>query len=230
MARQKILGSTSGVAAEVGSAAAKALHVVNRIIPEGAGGHYKYAGVTGTIAANLAALAQLFQVKWTDASKLFVLLRFQAQFQTLTAFTAATLTDFGFDLIKATAVGGMGGGTDLGASAPSKMRTSFAASLLGATGMFRIATTAALTAQTTLDAYPFCQSVGKPQRANPAAATEEPTPNLPTLLYAPDIGSGEAPLILAQNEGFCLRNRAVWPAAGTGIVSVQMAWAELDAY
>lgn len=216
----------------VGSTPSVPLHVVNRIIPEGTGGHFKYAGITGTLPAALAALAQLFYVRWTSATKLFVLLKFQAQFQTLTAFTAATLTDFGFDLIKATAVSGGGGGTDLGLSAPSPMRTSFAGatSLLGSTGNFRIATAAALTALTTLDAYPFAQSLGKPQRANPASGTEEPTANPPTLVYYPDIGSGEAPLILAQNEGLVLRNRAAWPAAGTGIVSVQMAWAELDAY
>jgi hypothetical protein len=229
MGRMGILGANSRKVAEVGSTASQPLHVVNRIIPEGAGGHFKMCSASGILAAALAAGAQLFYMRWTSASQLLVLTRLRVQFQTLTAFTAGTLTDFGFDLFKATAVSAGGGGTSL-TSPKSKMRSSYAASLLDVAGMARIATTGGLTALTTLDAYPIAQSIGKPQRANPAAATEEPTANLPTLLFQADIGSGEAPIILAANEGIVVANRAVWPAAGTGIISVEASWAELDAY
>lgn len=223
-------GGASAALAGVGVEAASPLHVNGKPIPYGTLGHYRIAATTGILAAALAASAQLFYLRWTDATRFCVITRFRAQFQPLTLFTAATLTDFGFDLHKATAVSAGGGGTDLGASAKTRMRTSMGASLLDAAGLMRISTTAALTALTTLDALPIAQSLGDTQRVNPAAATEEQRVNDPTLIYQPDIASGEHPLVLAQNEGLVLRNRAVWPAAGTGIVQVELAWAEVTAY
>lgn len=225
-----IEGGTSGSLMEVGAVAAQAGHVTLKPIPHGTLGHYRVSAVTGTLAAALAANAQLFYLRWTDATRYCVITRFRAQFQCLTAFTGATLTDFGFDLHKATAVSAGGGGTDLGASAKSKMRTSMGASLLDAAGLMRVSTTAALTALTTLDALPIAQSVGDPQRVNPAAGTEEQRVNDPTLIYMPDMSRGEHPLVLAQNEGLVLRNRAVWPAAGTGIVQIELSWAEVTAF
>lgn len=225
-----IEGGTSASVAEVGVGAGLPLHTVNRVIPYGALGHYRMAATTGTIAAALAASGQLFYVRWTDATRLMVLTRLKASFQCLTPFTAGTLTDFGFDLHKATSVSAGGGGTDLGTSAKTKMRTAMGTSLLDSSGSVRIATTAALTALTTLDALPIAQSLGDTQTVNPAAGTEEAIVNDPTLLFQPDIASGECPLILVQNEGFVIRNRTVWPAAGTGILQVEMSWAEVTAY
>jgi hypothetical protein len=190
-------------------------------------GSYRIASTTGTIAAALAASAQLFYVRWTDATRCFVLKKFRAQFQCLTAFTAATLTDFGFDLFRATAISAGGGGTDLGATAKPRMNTSMGASLLDSTGLMRISTTAALTAITTLDGIAIAQSVGDAQRVNPATGTEEQRVNDPTLTYLFSQADGDHPLVLKQNEGLVLRNRAVWPAAGTGIVTVEMAWDEM---
>ena len=226
-----IEGGTTGSLAEVGNAAALAQHVTCKPLPHGTLGHYRYAGVTGTLAAALAAAGQLFYVRWTDATRFFVLHKFKAEFQGLTPFTAATLTDFGFDLFKATAVSAGGGGTDVGALVKTRMRTSgMGASLLDTAGLVRISTTAALTAITTLDATAIAMSVGDAQRVNPAAATEEVRVNEPTLTYACDMAAGEHPLVLAQNEGLVLRNRAVWPAAGTGIVKVEMVWSEVSAF
>jgi hypothetical protein len=225
-----IEGGTTGSLAEVGNAAALPAHVTCKPMPYGTLGHYRYAGTTGTIAAALAASAQLFYVRWTDATRFFVLHRFTAKFQCLTLFTAATLTDFGFDLFKATAVSAGGGGTDVGALVKTRMRTSMGASLLDTAGLVRISTTAALTAITTLDATAIAQSVGDSQRVNPAAATEEQRVNDPTLTYVADMAAGEHPLVLAQNEGLVLRNRTVWPAAGTGIVQVEMVWSEVTAF
>lgn len=191
-------------------------------------GSYRIAATTGTLAAALGAGGQLFYLRWTNAANLFVLHKFVARFQALTVFTAATLTDFGFDLFKATSVSAGGGGTDLGAVAKPKMRTSMGASLLDAAGLMRISTTAALTALTTVGAAPIAASLGDSQRVNPAAATEEQRVNDPTLSYIADLASGEYPLVLAENEGLVLRNRTVWPAAGTGIVQVEMAWSEVS--
>ena len=224
-------GGTSGVLTEVGQAAFSAMHVTLKpLAPSSSLGAYRVAATTGTLAAALAASAQLFYLRWTDATRFCVIHRFRAEFQPLTPFTAATLTDFGFDLHKATAVSAGGGGTDLGASAKTKMRTSMGASLTDSTGLMRIATTAGLTAVTTLDALPIAQSVGDTQRVNPAAATEEVFVNNPALEYVANMAAGEYPLVLAQNEGLVLRNRTVWPAAGTGLVTVQMSWSEVAAF
>lgn len=225
-----IEGGTTGSLAEVGNAAALAQHVTIKALPHGSLGHYRVAATTGTLAATLAASSQLFYLRWTDATRFFVLHKFTAQFQTLTPFTAATLTDFGFDLFKATAVSAGGGGTDLGASVKTKMRSTMGASLLDSAGLMRISTTAALTALTTLDALPIAQSVGDANLTNPAGGTEEPRVNDPTLTYVADLANGEHPLVLAQNEGIVLRNRTVWPAAGTGLVTVNMVWSEVSAF
>jgi hypothetical protein len=225
-----IEGGVSGALAGVGAESGAALHVQAKPSTHGSLGHYRVAAVTGTIAAALAAAGQLFYLRWTDATRLCVITYFRAQFQTLTLFTAAQQVDFGFDLHKATAVSAGAGGTDLGASVKTKMRTSMGASLLDTAGLMRISTTAALTALTTLDALPSAQSLGDVQRMNPTAATEEQRVNDPTLIFNPDVASGNHPLVLAQNEGLVLRNRTVWPAAGTGILAVEIAWSEVTAY
>jgi hypothetical protein len=226
-----IEGGTSAALAETGQAAFSALHVTARpTAPSATLGAYRVAATSGTLAAALAAGGQLFYVRWTDATRFMVIHKFFARFQPLTLFTAATLTDFGFDLIKATAVSAGGGGTDLGALAKTKMRSSMGASLTDTAGLMRISTTAALTALTTLDATSIAQSLGDTQRVNPAAATEEQFVNNPTLDFEAKMGSGEYPLVLSQNEGLVLRNRTVWPAAGTGIIQIEMAWSEVAAF
>ena len=205
-----VLESSTGVVTEVGPVAFSAIHVTSKpVAPSATLGSYRIASTTGTLAAALAAAAQIFYVRWTDATRFFILHRFRAQFQTLTLFTAAQQVDFGFDLFKATAVSAGGSGTDLGALVKTKMRTTMGASLLDAAGLMRISTTAALTALTTLDATAIAQSLGDMQRMNPVAATEEQRVNDPTLIYVADLASGEYPLILAQNEGLVLRNRTV---------------------
>jgi hypothetical protein len=224
-----LLEDEFGTKLRMGVAASSPLHANARPIPYGTDGHFRLAATSGTIAAALAANAQLFTMRWTHATLLCVILRLQVRFQPLTLFTPATLVDFGFDLVKATAVSAGGGGTAIAGSAVTKMRTSMSASNFGATDI-RIATTGALTALTTLDANPIENSLGDVQRVNPAAATEEQRVNDPTLDFNPDIADGGHPIVLATNEGIVVRNRAVWPAAGTGIVQVRVAWAEVAAY
>jgi len=226
-----IEGGTTGNLSEVGAAAAAGQHAILKPTDHGALGHYRIAATSGTVAAGLAAAGQVFYVRWTDATRLMVISRVKVSFQPLVLFTAATVTDFGFDMFKATAVSAGGGGTDLGGLVKTRMRTSgMGASLTDTAGLMRIASTAALTALTTLDATAIAQSVGDTQRVNPAAATEEQRVNDPTLLFEADMGRGEYPLVLAQNEGMVIRNRAVWPVAGTGIFQVEMAWSEVTAF
>jgi len=224
-----IEGGTSGSLAEVGAAAAMPQHVTMKPVPYGVLGCYRLSAVTGTLAAALAAASQLFYIRWTDATRFMVVHNVNVQFQALTLFTPASLTDFGFDLFKATAVSAGGGGTAIAGSAVSKMRSTMGNSLLGATDI-RVSQTALLTALTTLDSNPIAQSMGWRQRINPAAATEEQRVNDPKLEYAPNVSAGEHPLVLGQNEGLVVRNRVAWPAAGTGILKIEVAWSEVTAY
>lgn len=223
------IGGNGGVVAEVDGTSFRALRTTARPIDQGSLGHYRVSVVTGTLAAALAANAQVFQFKWTDATRLAVITKIRTRFLPLTPFTAATLTDHtSFDAVVARSFAGGGGGTSLTLTGNNnKMRSSMGASLAA----INVSTTAALTAATTLDAQPFCLSIRKGNRVNPAAATEEVImPAFDGLDFVSSIDAGEYPLVLAQNEGFVIRNRTVWPAAGTGILCAEVQWAEVTAY
>lgn len=206
-------------------------HFAARVSPrplEGVG-HYRISVVTGTLAAALAASAQVFQFKNTDATKLAIVKRIRTRFLPLTPFTAATLTDHtSFDAFVCRPYGAGGGGTTLTLTGNNaKMRTNQATCV----AIVNVSTTAALTPATGMDANPFAQSIRKGNRVNPAAATEETIqPATDGLLFEPNECDGEHPLVLAQNEGFIVRNRTVWPAAGTGILMVEVCWAEATSY
>lgn len=226
-----IEGGTSGELQGVGVESGVPAHIVAKGDPFGTLGHYRVAVVTGTLAAALAAAAQLFQFKWTDATRFAVIHRVRATFLPLTLFTAATLTDatsFGLFVVRSYTAGG--GGTALTLTGNNaKQRASMGTTLVSE---IRIASTAALTAATTLDAQAVAVSLRKPNRVNPAAATEEViTSDAASVLeYIPDVARGEHPLVLSSNEGLVIANRTGWPAAGTGILSVELAWSEVSAY
>jgi hypothetical protein len=192
-------------------------------------GSYRVAVRTGTLAAALAAGATIFSARWGDATKMCVIQKVTARLLPLTPFTAATLTDHtSLDLITARSFTASDtGGTAITLTGNNqKLRTTMASSAF--TDM-RISTTAALTAGTrTPDAQAMAASIRKGNRVNPAAATEEtiqPTDNI--LAYAPDVAAGEHPITLVQNEGILIRNVTVWPAAGTAVVAIEIAWSEL---
>jgi hypothetical protein len=199
----------------------------------GTNGHYAFAGVTGILPAALAANAVLFSLRWSHTSKLCVIRSVKTRFQVLTSFTAGTLTDFGFDAsIGRTFTATYAGGTAVVTSGNQlKLRTSFASSQITSAADLRIATTAAFTGGTvTIDTNPFSSSVGKPMWLNPAAATEDPNITNPMIDWSANIADGDHPIVLATSEGIVIRNRAVWPAAGTGILSVEVKWSEVDSF
>lgn len=224
----QIFGAGASVA-EVGAFAAKGLHTINKPTDHGSLGHYRVSVVTGTLAAALAANAQIYQFKWTDATRFAVIKKIKVNFIPLTPFTAATLTDHtSFDAVAVRSYAAGGGGTTLTLTGDNNsMRSSMGASL----ATINVSTTGALTLATTLDSQPFCQSIRKGNRVNPAAATEETIqPSDMSLTYIADVAAGEHPLTLAQNEGFVIRNRTVWPAAGTGIAMIECVWCEVSAF
>ena len=226
----------SGTVAEVDGTGFRAVRVTSRPIDPGTLGHYRLASTTGTLAAALAAgtgtAGHVFAFRWGDATRLCVITKLKTRFLPLTPFTAATLTDHtSFDafILRSYSASHTGGTAMTPTGNSAKMRSSMGTSLVTDV---RIATTGALTSGThTFDAFPFANSIRKGNRVNPAAATEEVVmPSMDGMEMDFDMGGGDHPLVLAQNEGFVIRNRTVWPAAGTGVLSVMVGWAEVASF
>lgn len=222
----QVIGA-GGSIQEVGAFAAKGAHTINKPTDYGSLGQYRVSVVTGTLAAALAASAQLFQFKWTDATRFAVISKLKWRFETLTRFTAGTVTDFGLDAFFARSYAAGGGGTTLTLTGDNnQLRTNMGASL----AQINVSTTAALTAATTLDTQPMIQSFGYGSQVTPSATVAQEGIRGWDGEYIADIANGEMPIVLAQNEGVVIRNRTVWPAAGTGVYMFEIQWAEVTAY
>ena len=228
------LQGNGGTVAEVDGTTYRAFRTTARPIDYTTGGSYRHAIRSGTIAATLAANGIIYAFRWGDTS-LAVIHRIRAQLFANIAFTAAFN-----DMSMYAKIGrsytashtGQTAGTLTGNNA--KLRTSMPTSKIATNGDIRIANTAVLGGGTvTEDTDPFVYSiVGKPNVVNVATGTEFLAPQpMVTLDYEPDMGDGVHPLVLAQNEGFLIHNGpVVWPAAGTGVLVVQVNWSEVAAF
>ena len=218
------------VVADVGGTGFRAIKVSPMPIEIGALGFYQISMTSGTLAAALAASAVLFTFRWGDATRLAVVTSIKAVFKPLTLFTAATATDFGFDAVVGRSYSASYTGGTQGTLTGNSMKTRTSQGTALVTDL-RMATTTGLTVGTiTLDGNAFTSSIGYPQRINPVAATEELLQSIPVIDWSADIANGGHPLVFAQNEGFVIRNRAAWPAAGTGIFQAEVRWAGVTAY
>lgn len=215
-----------GVVSEVDGTTFRAQRVTSRPVDHGALGAYSYGGFTGILGAGLGANSEIFQFRWTDATRFAVIRKIRISASVSTTMFAAGVP-VQLDLVKSTAWSAQGtGGTGLTPAALLKRRTSMGSSLV-ATGDMRIATTAALGAGTkTLETL----SLSTIAAAGPITASLNGTIISPgTILWQAEVGDGEHPLVLAQNEGFSIRSVAV-PATGTWTVSITIDWAEVTAY
>ncbi len=215
-----------GVVAEVDGTLFRAVRGVARPVDHGALGAYAYGGFTGILPAALAANSEIFQFRWADATRFAVIRKIRFSAVVSTTFFAAGVP-VQIDLVKSTGwtVAGTGG-TAPTLAATLKRRTSMGSSLVAA-GDMRIATTAALGAGTkTLEA----NSLGSIVAAGPITASLNGEIVAPgTILWQAEVGDGEHPLVLAQNEGFSIRSVAV-PGTGTWTAAVNIDWAEVTAY
>lgn len=215
----QIQGS-GGVVADVSGTLFRSLKVQQMPLDYGALGIYRKGLLTGTMAAGLAAAANVFSFRWGDATRLCVLQKlicdglsgsataFTAGFGSLRAFFARSFTASDSTGTAATLTGNN-----------NKLRTSMGTTLL--TDM-RISATAALTAGTrTLDTDPFSQI-----SLTFGTATSAQYLN-PTVMYGEDVGP-EMPAIFAQNEGFVIQ--ATFPATGTWQTGFTARWAEVTAF
>lgn len=213
----------SGVIPEVESTF-RAQRSISRPLEYGTLGHYSYGGFTGILPAGLAAVSEVFQFRWTDATRFCVVrsVTLDASVST-TFFTAGVPVQM--DLVKASAWTVQGtGGTGVTPAALLKRRSTMGSTLV-ASGDMRIASTAALGAGTkTLETEAISTILAAGPTASPG------TIFLPdTRLLNADVASGEHPLVLQANEGFVIRSVNV-PATGTWQCAIRIVWSEISAY
>lgn len=221
----QIQGS-GGSVAEVDGTTFRAVRTTSRPVDHGALGAYAFGGFTGILPAALAANSEIFQFRWTDATRMAVIRKIRISAVVSTTFFAAGVP-VQIDLVKATGWSVQGtGGTGAAPAATLKRRSSMGSTLV-ASGDIRIATTAALGAGTkTLEGNSLTAIVAP----GPITASLNGQIIAPgTILWQAEVGDGEHPLVLVQNEGFVVRSVAV-PATGTWTASVTVDWAETTAY
>lgn len=214
------LQGNGGTVAEVDGTNYRAMRTTLRPLDYGSLGSYRVSGLSGTMAAGLAANAEVFQFRWVDATRLCVVtsVLWDGLSGSATAFTAG-FAKVDMLVARSWTADGSGGTTLTLAGNNQKMRSSMNTTLIGGS---RIASTAALTAGTkTLDA----QAIGQYSAAIGTGTSVQHMPQFD--LFHADPG-GESPLILSQNEGFVVR--ATVPATGTWQFGVTVCWTELTAY
>lgn len=221
----QIIGN-GGTVAEVDGTIFRAQRVTPRPVDHDTRGAYAYGGLSGIIGAALGANSEIFQFRWVDATRFAVVRKVRISASVSTTFFAAGVP-VQIDLVKVSGWSGQGtGGTTVSPAALLKRRANMASSLVGS-GDIRISTTAALGAGTkTLETLSLSTIVA----AGPITASLNGTIIAPgTILWQAEVGDGEHPLVLGQNEGFVIRSVAV-PATGTWQVAVNVDWAEVSSY
>lgn len=223
-----IEGGVSGSLVGVGAEAAAPLHTVRLPVSYGAGGFYRIGATSGTMAAGLAANAEIFQFRYvTAASRLALVYKVSIGAAANLAATAAGLVTFRLTAARSWTAAGTGGTRLVLTGNNTKLRSAVATSEVNDAG---IATTAALTAGTkTLDTTDVgAISIGIGTGAITTAANLNLLPQ--SSLFDAD-GEGQHPLVLANQEGFIIRNgAAAWPATMTWGFSVNILWAEVPAF
>ena len=201
-----------GTVADVDGTNYRAMRTTLRPYDYGALGSYRLSLLSGTMAAGLAANSEIFQFRWSDATRICVVtsVMWDGLSGSATAFTAG-FAKVDMMVARSWSADGSGGVAATISGSNQKQRTSMGSTLLGAV---RASSTAALTAGTkTLDT----QAIGQ--------YSAQWIPQFDMFHVDP---GGETPLILAQNEGFVIR--ATVPGTGTWQFGATVCWTELAAY
>jgi hypothetical protein len=217
-----------GVIAEVDGTSYRALRVQGRPLDVGSLGHYRLSMASGTIGAALAANGELFQFRWSDATRLAVIQKILVSAGAIAAATAAGAVTIEATIARAFTASGSGGATATITGNNQKNRTSFGTTLLGEA---RMATTVALGAGTkTLDSQGIGNVTIGIGTAAITSAIAMPLISKIDLLEV-DADLTQHPIVLAQNEGIIVKNGATaWPATMTWALGVTIVWAEVAAY
>ncbi|SRR6266446_41140 len=197
-------------------------------------GHYRFAARSGALTGTgVTAGGPLFSLRWGDATNFLVLTYLSAQYVPTVLFTA--FQELGLDaaIVRGFTVADTAGTAITLTGNSNKTRTAMAPSLVSD---LRIGATTILTASgsKTVDGQPFAAGSGGVNQVNAAAATAYINPSYGAIPYGfsweANAARGEHPIVLAANEGINVRNAVVFPAAGTAVLIVNMAWAEVAAY
>lgn len=213
------LQGNTGVIAEVDGTNYRAMRATLRPLDHGTLGSYRTSLLSGTMAAGLVANSDVYQFRWADATRLCVVTSviWDGLSGSATAF-AAGFANVQMLVARSWTADGSGGTPATLTGNNTKLRTSMGSTLLGAA---RISSTTNLTAGTrTLDAQP----IGQYSAAIGTGTSVQWMPQFDLFHADPQ----EAPLILAQNEGFVIR--ATVPATGTWQFGVTVVWTELASY
>lgn len=208
-----------GTIGEVDGTSFRALRTSKRPMDYGALGSYAATGRTGVMAAALAANSEIFQLRWTDATRLCVITSVHCSGGGgIAAFTAGAAI-MELMIARSWTVAGSGGTAITLTGSNQKLRSSMGTSLVND---MRVASTAALTAGTkTLDAQP----IGSIVKGVTVTAGDTIFPA--AHLYEINENDGQ-PIILAANEGIIVR--ATVPATGTWTTAIDVTWMEMAAY
>lgn len=221
-----------GVVAEVDGTTFRALRITARPINYGSLGMYRLGMTSGTMAAALAANAEMFQWRWTDATNLGMVWKVSISAGAQLASTAAVAFAFNMAVARAWSVVGSGGLRAVLTGNIAKLRTSMGTSLVNDAG---ISTTAGLTAGTkTIDHATSNLGAVASGIGTGAITTAIAMPLLPLSILFDADGEGQHPLICGATgggEGFIIRNSPVaFPATMTWVFSVNVLWAEALAF
>ncbi len=223
----QIIGS-SGVIADVNPD--KSTFVEIRPPAIGALGVYNTIVVTGNIAATLAAGSTLVSFRWSDATRLAVVRYVRASAIVTATMTTGVLFDLDLVVARSFTVSDSGGTVFVPLGVNNKMRTSMGSSLLTD---LRVATTVPLTVGTrTLDANAMGRLqgfTGLPGPSSGAVGAPFFGQAFSTLIDR-SLRVGAYPLVLAQNEGFIVRNPLIGPATGTFQIMLEIEWSEVPSY
>ena len=221
-----------GVVAEVDGTTFRAIRVTARPINYGSFGAYQLGMETTTMAAGLAANAEFFQFRWSDATNFGLVYRVTHSIGAIVAATGAAGLAHHMVLARAWSVAGSGGTRAVLTGNISKLRTSMGTSLVNDAG---ISTTAALTAGTKTIDHATSNLASVAFGIGTGAITTALNLNIlpDTVLFDAERG-GYHPIVLAGTgggEGFILRNGVVaWPATITWKGVVNVMWAEAAAF
>lgn len=208
-----------GAIAEVDGTGFRAMRMARRPMDYGALGSYSVTGRTGVMAAGLAANAEIFQLRWTDATRLCAITSVHCSGGgSIAAFTAG-VTVMELMVARSWTTVGSGGTAITLTTNNQKLRSSMGTSLVND---MRIASTAILgLGAKTLDAQPMGSIVS-------SVTATAGTPLWPAAhLYEMDENDSH-PIILAANEGIIVR--VTVPATGTWTAGIDVTWMELAAY
>jgi hypothetical protein len=219
-----IKGGASGQIAEVGVAAAQALHVQTKPIPHGALGHYR-VNHRCAIVNNQAANSRLFEFRNNHASNLLIPTRLLIKWIQTGAHTAAI--EDSLDVFKVTGFTVLDT-TNTVTPTVSIKRAGMAAAPGSADvrGVTVAGNSAGMTGgNLTKDGG----SIGQlPQWLLATLPTASTVALLLSDLF--DDVNGTHPFVFAQNEGFIIENRVLLGAAAASSVYIDLSWAEVTAY